>query len=69
MLKAYQCVNCGLTVTSFRGTAPTCQRCQSGPIFQRLIYSDPLKPTENRETVAPGGSYGNRNQLFKVPEA
>ena len=52
MLKAFQCSGCRKIVTSFRETAPACDGCGLGPLFQRLVYSDPLKPAEIRETVA-----------------
>jgi len=46
-MKAYRCINCKHTCTSFRPFVPSCGWCGSGPAWQQEIFSDendPLKP-------------------------
>lgn len=50
-MKAWECSTCRRTCTSFRETAPTCQRCGSGPLFQRLVFDGPLQADRNRESM------------------
>jgi hypothetical protein len=58
-VRAFRCLNCKATCTTYRPTVPTCGRCHSGPAWQVEIYSDepaPLPQPCNDGKVRAGGN-------------
>jgi len=61
-MRAYRCLNCRATCTTFKPFVPSCGRCGSGPAWMKETHSDepaaPLKVEEIDRKMLSGGETG-----------